>query len=89
MKTLKEALDALMEHEFSIAEFFREEGITGSPCNSTACPVAVYLQRETGMPVRVGPVAAEGSPGREYLPFAVSVFVNDFDFGFHPDLERK
>lgn len=77
-----------------IAQFLAAEGITGFHQMTEACPIANYLNRETGLPVLVdsGSVLFKKTPDIA-VSFdntdAVYDFVNDFDDGEYPELAES
>lgn len=71
-----------------IALFFKQEQIVGTPCAAFECPVANYVERETGTVTSVSGYSVMNGPDRLELPLdsAVSGFVCRFDGYDYPDL---
>lgn len=91
MTTLRETLDELGElPPRKIYRLFMAEGIRGKRSNSTECPVALYLTRETDCPIMVSPWFARG-PGYDMyeLPRSIRTFIERFDVGFYRKLRDR
>ena len=73
----------------TVATVLRAQGCVGTPFESMACPVAVYLQR-AGVDHR-GVGAHYVLVGRQIVtvPRPVEAFIDRFDDGAYPDLEAK
>lgn len=89
---LLERLQALGSHK-AIALHLAEYGITGTQCNAGTCPIALYLQQETGnFEIHVGEEDAaiwrSGAVSDQLfpLPAAVRDFIAFFDAGMYPKL---
>lgn len=83
--TLQEALDKLPDTVEGIVELMKREGIVGT-FSCTLCPLAVWLQKQTGRPAHVRPTSCalvgpdlivDGA--RVMLPRAAQDFVKAFD----------
>lgn len=89
---LLDKLQALGTHR-EIALFLAERGVVGTCNNAQHCPIAHYLQDETGKPgIRVGEdeMVIWRTTGayeeQQKLPPAVKDFIAFFDSHMHPDL---
>lgn len=69
-----------------VAEMLRDLGIRGAQRDQGSCPLANYLEIETGRPHRVGSFVARGVFGDVRLPDVLKAFVAEFDRGYYPDL---
>lgn len=94
MKTFDEALEAISGFATSgeVAQFLNERSIKGEKGNSRTCPIAEYLEVETGLTVSVDTNNvsswADEIIRTEPLPGSVSIFIDSFDKGFYHELER-
>lgn len=79
---LNKAINALPSTTVGITKLFAEQGIKGVPEKAELCPLAVWLQRLTGLPVHVTLTEA-WVPGMDevMLPDHVAMFVEEFDGG--------
>lgn len=93
--TVAELLDKLatLGSHRQIALHLAERGINGTPCNAGSCPIAHYLQVETGNPeIHVGDDDCAVWRGgalpdeRHSIPPAVKDFIAFFDAHLYPDL---
>ena len=73
-----------------VAAFFRAEGITGTWCVGSLCPVAKYIRSRVeieSVVVGMTTVVVSGTEyARMHVPEVVSQFVYHFDRGRWPDL---
>ena len=95
MSTVQKVLDEIRTWS-DPAEQFRKLGIKGKPSSAFACPFAVYIHRETGVPVEVSQydvkVLDDGDPLTLkvfWVPEVMTTFIEEFDSGEYPDLELE
>jgi hypothetical protein len=86
-------LAQLAEAEGGVAGCLRRNGITGVRGESAACPVALYVANRTGEDVLINLTAWTPDPPTPgaiggLLPLDVTRFVQQFDRGEHPELDR-
>lgn len=92
MRTLSDVLHTLAVNEYDIPGFLHKQGIRGYPDDCGACPVAVYVSRETGavdVDVQTWSTVVEYCDGTEDVadnPPAVAEFIRSFDNGEFPQL---
>jgi hypothetical protein len=80
------------ETEHELANFFREEGITGRRKSHDRCPIAQWMKQTTGMRTSVGPHISPmdaRSKFYAYTPDVLLEFIIKFDRGDYPELEGK
>lgn len=96
MKTFNDALYPLtvLNTIEEVAEFLREKDIKGVRLSAGSCPIAKYMEIETGLIVSVGSFDV-GGWSKTYeetfhsdLLSPVSDFVRYFDRGGFPELEK-
>lgn len=85
--TAEQALASLGESAETVAQELRRKKITGLRCSSYECPIAVFLERETGCRFSAGTLNAYSGRSTVDLPGAVSDFIVKFDMGCYPELE--
>lgn len=96
MKTVQEALDALGPTIETVLARLRDQKITArtkkrKESNTQVCPIAVYLQKETGENRFCGThstwiYATEDSTP---LPAPVMQFISAYDHGCHPEFKPR
>lgn len=93
MTTVTEALDLLPADADEIATFFAARGIRARHAregllHTQSCPMAVFLQIETGFSgLSVGAALIGGAEAvRAILPSSARVFIVRYDNGLYPDL---
>lgn len=79
MTEVIERLD-LLGSSMAIAEFFATQGITGYRMCANDCPIAHYVERETGQHRKVFGLG---------MPNNVLGFISDFDRKHYPNLIAK
>lgn len=74
----------------AVAQRLEAAGATGPIAASARCPIATYVRKETGLPVAVGVTGwAIHGVGGDALPDDLAEFVQRFDRGHYPTLERR
>lgn len=90
--TIEEALAALPDDSFAIAELMAERGYRGK-ISGQRCPIARYLRAETPCPdAYVGTHGALVSLANQFgipLPDAVELFIEMFDKYHFPELMEE
>lgn len=98
MKTFDEAFNSIsLARADAIVQFLGEKGIKGVRCNSTCCPLAEYMKKETGLYCIVGTSNVFGwnediDPPYTFknrLTNTMAQFIRSFDAGAFPELEEE
>lgn len=87
MKTLRQAIDELPKSAEEIRTFLAAKGYKGI-ADAQYCPLAMYLQDETGLSIEVDTEEVTMC-GSIYLPPAAQDFVAYFDAGDYPELKEQ
>ena len=72
-----------------VADHLAAAGVTGDRRRTARCPLAIYLELRTGVPVFVGEARCYLRSDRRVsfvLPAAARQFVRGFDDGLYPNL---
>lgn len=74
----------------AVAQFLHEEGVRGRQKSATACPVANYVRRETGLAISIHPewFFSYRDQDRHPVPESVGDFIHCFDLGQFPSLMK-
>lgn len=87
------AFDKLTQFQTAdeLANYFRQEGITGNKSGALSCPIAQYMQRHTqnSVYVSLGYIGTTNDTWLVKNSEPLVDFIRRFDSGLYPDLEDR